>query len=81
MKVAGISREPLVIAYGRDLPGIPVGYAVYTAAELEYMGTLQDYHTISLIHTAKKYGAEILIGGLPDEKKPGKKTKTFQRKG
>jgi hypothetical protein len=61
VRIDRIAREPVVIAYSRELAGLPSGYAVYTAAELERIARIPDAgHTVALIHAAKKYGAVLI---------------------
>ena len=58
--IPGISQEPIIIAYSKNQPGIPAGYAVYTTAELERIGKIKSPRTIRLIHAAIKMGAELI---------------------
>ena len=61
VRIDRIAREPVVIAYSRELAGLPSGYAVYTAEELERIARVPDAgHTVALIHAAKKFGAVLI---------------------
>ena len=57
VRIKRISDDPIVIAYVRTTTGIPAGYAVYTADELEHIGSIDDDHTRALVAAAKKMGA------------------------
>ena len=59
--ITRIADEPLVIAYDRSLPGIPPGYAVYTADELKHISeTEYGGHLLAMVHAAKKMGRLLL---------------------
>jgi len=62
-----ISAGPVVIAYDCLMPGIPSGYAIYTAPELERIDKISDRHTIALVHAAKLMGAELITDRRSDD--------------
>lgn len=61
VRISKIADEPIVIAYEKNLPGIPAGYAVYTAPALEHVGAiLESGGSVYLVHAAIKMGAKLI---------------------
>lgn len=52
--------EPLIIAYEKHIQGMPAGYAVYTAAELERIESIEDPWMLVMVHAAEKIGGTLL---------------------